>query len=105
MKLIFQTPGLCMFGNEGLHYIQFIDATSLETTRIMKAESWSALKYHLILDIMLSTLKRFSCYWALIKAPYLSGRREDGWINLHKEGYLSVTSLLFDYIRKPANST
>jgi hypothetical protein len=94
MKLIFQIPGLCMFGNEGLHYIQFIDAAGLETARIMKAEFWSAFKYHLVLDIMLSTLKRFSCYQELIKAPYLSGGREDGRIDLCKEEDLSAISFV-----------
>jgi hypothetical protein len=84
MKLIFQTFGLCMFGHKCLDHIQFLNATSFKTTRIMKAEIWSTLEYHLILNIMLSTLKKFSCYQGLMKALYLSGRREDWRINLQR---------------------
>ena len=92
MKLLLQIPGLCTFSDKCLDYIQFIDAASFKTARIMKAKIWSASEYHLILNIMLSTLKRFSCYQALIEAPYLSGRREDGQINLRREEYLSASS-------------
>jgi hypothetical protein len=96
MKLIFQTFGLCMFGHKCLDHIQFLNATSFKTTRIMKAEIWSTLEYHLILNIMLSTLKKFSCYQGLMKAlTSREGERTDR--SICKEEYLSMSSLLFDY--------
>jgi hypothetical protein len=85
---------LCTFGNKCLDYLQFFDAASFKTTRIVKTKTRSTLKYHLVLDIVLSTLKRFSCYRALIKAPYPSGRRDDRRINLYKEEHLSTSSFI-----------
>jgi len=45
--------------DELLNQLKLLNTTSFETTGIMEDKTWVALKYHLVLDVMLSTLRGY----------------------------------------------
>lgn len=56
MQLIFHIAALCSFGDEGFHRLQLIGTSSFESARVMKNKLRVARKYHLVFDIMETTL-------------------------------------------------
>ena len=56
MQLIVKLFLSCALGDEVFHNMQFIDAPSFKTTRVVEYEAWVALENHFILDIVSSSL-------------------------------------------------
>ena len=56
MQLIFYLSPLCSFADEAFHYFQFVFTTRFESTGVVENELRVTGEYHLIIDIMKSTL-------------------------------------------------
>src|SRR5450631_386193 len=47
--------------NKSVHFVQFQHATRFETARVMETETGVGFEYHLVIDIVFSTLLSISC--------------------------------------------
>ena len=56
MQLVLYLSALCSFFDEAFHYFQFIFTTRFESTGVVENELRVTGEYHLVIDIVKSTL-------------------------------------------------